>query len=482
MLNTQITVPTFKDNPTNERVEATARRRRLLEGNWGEDLELFVQSQIPIDRRGSWGALDMSSNVFKSGCQALSVLYSTEPSVGIERSKAPAARPYIGPNGSLDRSNYFQMMSSVQMKTIGLREMLMRVDISDDNQIMFRPVTPDLVYAEAPAGNPMVSNFLYEYRLRRNDDTMEEFWTADVYDLRDLNNPMYFVRRVDADGTFQEDMTDIFLGGDRSGSNYPYRDGDGVPFMPWVFYHAAITGKLFSPFELSEVVQGSFVASTYYTYLKHLMFDASFPQRYTTMQLAGLSAVDVGSRSARLSIPSDPASILCFAPDPDITSQPIIGQFAAGMDDPLTMISAITTYERRLASQMGIDPASVQKVSSDPRSGYSIAMSMDAMRTAQKRFEPMFRVADLEAIKKGAMVSNAILGTQYPTEGYVISYESIPLTKEEQKSQRENVIALLDKSLLSYIDAIMELYPEITTEEQAVEKLRQIRQQKIEFA
>ena len=152
------------------------------------------------------------------------------------------------------------------------------------------------------------------------------------------------------------------------------------------------------------------------------------------------------------------------------------------MDDPLSMISAITTYERRLAAQMGIDPASVQKVSSDPRSGYSIAMSMDAMRSAQKKYEPTQRVADIEAISMGAMVSNAILGTSYPTDGYVISYESIPLTKGERKAQIENTLALMAKGLLGPVDAMMDLYPEISTEEQAMEKLRQIKQQKIEFA
>ena len=52
----------------------------------------------------------------------------------------------------------------------------------------------------------------------------------------------------------------------------------------------------------------------------------------------------------------------------------------------------------------------------------------------------------------------------------------------EAKAQRENIIALLDKNLIGPVDAIMKLYPDITTEEQAVEKLRTIRQQKIEFA
>ena len=96
--------------------------------------------------------------------------------------------------------------------------------------------------------------------------------------------------------------------------------------------------------------------------------------------------------------------------------------------------------------------------------------------------EPTQRVADIEAISMGAMVSNAILGTSYPTDGYVISYESIPLTKGERKAQIENTLALMEKGLLGPVDAMMDLYPEISTEEQAMEKLRQIKQQKIEFA
>lgn len=475
--------PIYPDKITNDRSETTARRRRLLEGNWASDLEDFISDSVALDRRAIWGALDTSSNVFKQGCEALAVLYSRKPTVGIERENAEAARLFIGPNGALDKSHYFEMMATVQSKTIGLREMLMRIDISDSNQIMFRPVTPDMVFATAPAGDPMKANYLYELRLRKNESTGEMFWTADCYDLRDKNNPQYRVHHVEADGILGEELTDMFLGGNMSGENYPYRNSVGEPFLPWVFYHAAIDGQLFSPYELSEVVAGSMVASTYYTYLKHLMFDNSFPQRYVaSLQLAGLNTMDTNMASQRMSVSTDPSSILCFTADPDSTTQPMIGQFAAGMSDPATMLGAITTYERRLATQMGIDPASVQKVSSDPRSGYSIAMSKESMREAQERFEPVFRVSDIEAIEKAAMISNSILKTNYPESGYVIQYESIELSEMEQKSQRENIIALLDKGLLSPVDAMFKLYPDLATEEEAIEKLRTIRQQKIEFA
>lgn len=475
--------PPFPDKATNDRTETTARRRRLLEGNWAPDLEDFLTDTVAIDRRQIWGSLDTSSNVFKQGCEALAVLYSRKPTVGIRRENADSAFPYIGPNGTLDKSQYFGMMSNVQMKMIGLREMLVRVDISDSNEIMFRPVTPDMVWAMAPTGDPTKCTELREYRLRINENTGDMFWTIDHYDISDKSNPKYMVHLVEKDGQLGEDVSEIFLGGNMSGDNYPYRDSQGVPFMPWVFYHANMTGKLFSPYELSEVVSGSMVAATYYTFLKHLMFDNSFPQRYTaSLQLAGLSAQDIGMASQRMAINADPSSILCFTADPDSSTQPLIGQFAAGMSDPSVMLGAIVTYERRLATQMGIDPASVQKVSSDPRSGYSIAMSKESIREAQQKYEETMRYSDLEAIQKGAMVSNAILGTNYPTEGYIINYESIELSEMERKAQRENIVALMEKNLLGPIDAMFQLYPEITTEEEAIQKLRNIRQQKIEFA
>ena len=90
--------------------------------------------------------------------------------------------------------------------------------------------------------------------------------------------------------------------------------------------------------------------------------------------------------------------------------------------------------------------------------------------------------SDIEAIEKAAMISNAILGTKYPENGYIINYEAVELDESEQKNLRENTIALLDKGLLSPVDAMLKLYPDITTEDEAIEKLKTIRQQKIEFA
>ena len=475
------TLPTFPDKPTQDRIETTALRRRLLEGNFGADLEEYLQMQIPLDRRATWGSIDQSSNVFKHGCRALAVLYSEKPLVGVPIASREQARSYLETDGALDRSNYFSIMQEVQYKTIGLREMCMRIDISDSGELLFRPVTPDMIYAQAPVGDPLKPNKLCEYRLRQNMETKEMFWTVDIFDLRNPDYPIYEVRAVDMNGKWGEILTEQFLGKDSSGENYPYRDSKGKAFLPWVIYHASLGGKLFQPYELSEIVAGTLQVGVYYSFLKHLLLDMSWPQRYVSnLQLAGLNTYGSNTAAQRQSISADPSSILCFAPDPDNQSQPMIGQFEAGLKDPNQMIGAITVYERRLAAQMGLDPASVTKISSDPRSGYSIAMSQAQIRDAQRRFSPVFKVGDMQALVLGAKISNRFLGTNYPEEPiYNIQYIAVPLSPEELKAQREEIKFRLEKGLIGMVEATQELYD--ITEEEAVEKLRIIRQQRIEF-
>ncbi len=287
--------------------------------------------------------------------------------------------------------------------------------------------------------------------------------------------------KVDLNGEFEEDLSDLFLGGDMTGPNYPYIDSSGKVFLPWVIYHASLGAQLFQPYELSEVVSGSLQSSTYYSFLKHLLLDSAWPQRYVSnLQLAGLNTYDTSEQTRRMAISSDPSSILCFSTDPDNQVQPMIGQFEAGLKDPNQMISAITVYERRLSSQMGIDPASVTKVSSDPRSGYSIAMSQSSTRSAQRRFQEVMKVGDMQSLILGAKISNRFLGTDYPEEPvYSIQYISVPLSPEELKAQREDIKFRLDNGLIGPVEATMEIYD--ITEEEAREKLRTIKREKLEF-
>ena len=125
------------------------------------------------------------------------------------------------------------------------------------------------------------------------------------------------------------------------------------------------------------------------------------------------------------------------------------------------MLESITVYERRLATYAGINPADVQKMSGDPRSGYAIAISRSSLREAQRKFAPSFRIADIHTLEISAKIANRYLGTSYPEDGYRIEYHAIPLSPTESKEQRENMLALLAAGLISKVDAIKILHPDL---------------------
>jgi len=473
--------PPAPDIDTQKRWAHQGLRKRMLVGNWSQDLEDEIGRHIGSnsDRRAVWGVSDLSSNVFRSISQALSALYNEgAPAIS---SPSPADE-LLGPTGLIQRASLWPLMQRVQMLTVGMREMFMRVDIADDGlNLLYRPVTPDLVWAISPAGAPMEPIKLMELRLRAREGG-ELQWCYDVFDLSDLANPIYEVRAVGPSGVLGDDLSGEFLGGPMSGASYPYRESTGRPRLPYTIYHAQITGELFDSFTGSELLFGSLTAACLNTFLVHLIRDCAWPQRWVMgCGLAGASLFDADSTARRASISSDPASILVFTPDEAIQGlgSPMVGQFQAGGDEEKLMAS-ITSYERKLAQSAGLSPASIQKISGDPRSGYAIAMSRSDQRDAQRRYTPAMKRGDINTLELSAIIANRFLGSSFPESGFKIKYASIPLSKEESETLRRDVIEKVEKNLITKIDAIRMLQPDLTVDE-AAQYLREIRRQNIEF-
>jgi hypothetical protein len=95
----------------------------------------------------------------------------------------------------------------------------------------------------------------------------------------------------------------------------------------------------------------------------------------------------------------------------------------------------------RVALSAGLSPSDISRQSGDARSGYALAVSKSGQREAQKKFAPVFRMGDEELLAKTAMLSNRFLGTNIAEDGYRVSYHSMPLTPEEMRAQREDIIA-----------------------------------------
>lgn len=466
------------------RWDHTGLRKRMILGAWAEDLEDELARHLPADRREAWGPSDMSSNPFEQITRQLAVLYHETPAVTNMNGDIDVL---IGREGLVTKSGLWQLMQRAQQMVIGLRESIIRIDVNPHTEntparvpgIQYRLVTPDLVYCEAHPDQPDVPVFYQEYRLRQTAKGHE--WFVDVMDIRNMQAPLMGIFGVNADGTIGADVSEMFMGHPTHiGESYPYRDGQNQPFIPVVLYHAEKTGHLWDSWFGSQMVYGSLTSAVLYSMWTHLVKSASWSQKYVAgLTLAGLNQMDQNSVARRASISTDPSSILVFTQDPDAQGQPMVGSFGIATD-PSSLLESIAKYEMRVAMAAGLSPAELSRSNGDPRSGYSLSVSKAGQREAQKKFAPVFRMADEELLAKTAMLSNRFLGTRLPEDGYRVSYHSMPLTPEEMRAQREDIIAKMSAGLISPVTAVMMMYDDMDPKE-AREYLLQIRRERAEF-
>ena len=209
-----------------------------------------------------------------------------------------------------------------------------------------------------------------------------------------------------------------------------------------------------------ELYEGTLNVAVYYSFLGHILRAASWPQRYAAgVRVPGAELLDEdGDGRNRRGIITDPATLLILEIDPDNPGGANIGQWAMSADAEMFM-GVLAKYERRLASFAGINAADQVRMDGDPRSGYAVSVSREAQREVQRRYEPQFRAGDLELLGKSAAIKNRLAGGAYPESGYVQSYQGIPLSLEERRMQREELLALLEAGLLDRVSAYQELHP-----------------------
>ena len=144
------------------------------------------------------------------------------------------------------------------------------------------------------------------------------------------------------------------------------------------------------------------------------------------------------------------------------------------------MLESIAKYEYRVATSSGISPAELQRTSGDPRSGYALAVSRQGQREAQRKYAPVFRLADEELLRKTAILANRFLGASLPEQGYRVSYQSLPMSPQEMEALRKDITEKMAAGLISPVDAIKMLNPDLS-DEAAREELIKIRRERAEF-
>tara|TARA_R110000824_G_scaffold176239_1_gene355106 strand:+ start:1902 stop:3389 length:1488 start_codon:yes stop_codon:yes gene_type:complete len=407
----------------------------MLYGAWEKDLDARVRLQIGNVRREAYSSPDMSSNILRSVVSQLSVLYDTPPFI--------TGPPLLV--ASVSAAGLYSLMCRVQRDTLGLREMLLRVDIANDGGLTFRPVFPDLVIAESYPDRPGEPIAIREARQR------DGRWTWDVLDIRDGGS--YRVLAMDG-----SDLSGEYLPGVTS---YPYIDQAGRPYLPYSMFHAAESATLWDPYEARELVEGSLNCAVLWSFFAHCTRAASWPQRWAVgVEVPAAGYYDEDSDGVgRTEVVTDPATVLMLrAAEEGIGGQPMVGQWQPGAD-PAVLQEAIAAYERRVATYAGISGSSILRKSGDPRSGYALSVSREAQREAQRRYEPMFRRGDLATLR----ICAALLGLS--SEGIAIEYAGVPLSLEEQKERRESLLAEMAAGLIDRVEAYQRVHPELSREQ-----------------
>ena len=480
-------IPAKPQAPTDSdetRWKHCALRRRLLTGLWEQDLEEELLRHLPTDRREALGPSDMSSCAIEQVTRQLAMLYHSDPNVSNDQDISAL----VGRDGYITKSGYFQLMQRGQQMTLGIREMFVRVDVAPHHAgsvarvpgLSFRCVSPDFVIASASPDAPDVPLYYQELRLRMNPENGEPVWVWDILDIRDKNNPLFGMFQATPSGGIGRDMSVEYMGHDTMrGDAYPYRSKEGVPFLPVVLYHAEKTGQLFNAFDAAQLAYGSLTAAVLFSFYVHCVRDNSWPQKYVAgLSVSGLSQLDNDLTGRRSAISTDPSSILMFQTEPDMQGQPLIGSFSYA--DPEKLLESISKYEYRVATAAGISGDALRQ-SGDPRSGYAISVSRTGMREAMARYAPVFRRSDQEMLEKCAMLCNRFLGASLPESGYRVVYTPLGLSPEEMKAQREDIIQKLSAGLISPVDAMQMLNPDLDPIE-AKQQLERIRAERAQYS
>jgi hypothetical protein len=87
---------------------------------------------------------------------------------------------------------------------------------------------------------------------------------------------------------------------------------------------------------------------------------------------------------------------------------------------------------------------------------------------------PVFAAADEKLCRLVAILHNRLHpdGPQLAEDGYRVTYQAIPLSKEERAAKREDVLARLAAGLITKVQAIVEL--DDVTEDEARRRLAEI--------
>ena len=447
-----------------KRWAAQAKRIRLLEGEHAEDVrddirQLFA-AEIAADMEIS---PDLSRNTALMVWQQLATAYANPPKITTKEDTGEELTAIVTPR-------LWPIQAQNNLVLEALNESLIRVDWEYWNgatEATYRIVWPDSVVLCADPNRPDVPERV-EWLRFRTPATGPGVWTWEVWDISDLENPVFRIELVTDQG-IRQDATATFA--PELEGKYPYYDAEGVPVLPWVLYHKRIGSRLWSYTQGSELVAGALRLCSLWTNWTEGYLNNAAPVRYVldaecqagvTRNINGVS-VDV--------VPADRKSILSFQSTGQGGGQ--LSQFQSGFD-PRASSDALETYEKALSVYAGLNPSDLKTTGA--QSGYAIVVSREGQRRKAREMFPGLGEGDRSLLSIAARLANAYGGNNLPTNAraYSVEYRGTSETETEKRERVDTVQKELALGLISKPEALRRLNPEITTDAEAVERLIEI--------
>lgn len=451
-----------KSKADQQRWREQSLRVRLLQGKHVDDVRNEIEDMFAREVAADLEINpDLSRNPFRLIFQQLNVAYLQPPEVRVDGDEE---QPDVA---SIITPKLWAQQQSTGLYALSLNETMVRVDWkhwADATEASYRMVLPDTVVVKALKDEPDQPGRVEELRWRKGE------WTWEIWDVRDPAEPVFAIEKYDEQGE-RVDATAEYA--PELAGSYPYRNKEGLPILPYVMYHKQCGSQLWNWTEGTEISRGALRLAALWSHWSDGFLNAAHPQRWAmdVDTQAGVSRT-IGGTPVDI-VPVDRKSIIKF-----ISKGPAggsLGQFSSAMD-PMNAAEALRVYEQGLAVYAGLNPSDLQITQA--QSGYAIVVSREGQRRAQKMIEPALRMADQQLLATAAALSNMYIGTSLPEDprAYNIHYRALQPSMEERKAQAEVLSAEQELGIISKIDVLRGLKPEIESDEDALEILLRVQQ------
>lgn len=419
-----------------ERVDEMRFRYRLLYGEHERDVVEALVCALGPERAAGQKFVDVAANSYVQIHTQTSALYTYTPRV---------RGPSVETVQAVARTGHWERMNRVQRDVSGLREAFVLVSGGDGKPLQTRVVLPH--WFEAPRSRVDDCSQIASIAVwLMHGDTPHRHY----YQVEDAaGNPAPLYRETDAHGQVVTTL---------AGADYPWRDNVGDPIIPGAMYHAAETGHLLDWRTGRDIARGAVRLMVFYTGAGHVILDASWAQRFAfNIDIDGQGINADGSRQ----IIADPAVIMTGNTPPDTAGQPLVGAFPQPAD-PESVFRMLAMYSRQLAASAGIRSPEATRTESDIRSGYSLAVSREAVQELQATYAPVYRRADQQLLH----VAACLLGEQSAgPEVWSIEYQALALDPGQFAAVLATVDRAISLDLMTPVQGQLMLYPWITVEE-----------------